>query len=132
MAITHDQYELNEESVLQRKIAADLAQSPADKRDNAKDYAEHLVSLDWLAESVGYVLDGNYGYAIHKKARRVARNRRLNRAAWFGQIVASHDHNCPASYARRAWLSLPASDQLAANVCISKTLDAWVDQQETE
>ena len=80
-------------------------QTIADKRICAEEYRKKLVDPDWFISAVDNIISGNYGEYQYIKA--------LNRLAYFGQLVALLDHNCPAYYARKVWNSLSVSEQTA-------------------
>ena len=88
-------------------------QTIADKRICAEEYRKKLVDPDWFISAVDNIISGNYGEYQYIKALEVFPNKRMNRLAYFGQLVALLDHNCPAYYARKVWNGLSVAEQTA-------------------
>lgn len=82
-----------------------------------------------IAERVGWLLDGNYGYGSHIEAQNVATNKRMNRAAWMGITIAALEWQCPSNFARSAWNKLTPEEQKAVNDAIMAEIDSFIAQQ---
>ena len=118
------EYELNERGLFNAQIAA-VEKSPLpDRKEGEKDFREALEIPGRMAERAEWILNGSYGFGAQLIAREVAANRRMNRAAWFGQVIAALDHGCPQAFAARAWLALPKMRQAQVNAEIIQAIEA--------
>ena len=120
---TQAEYEANEFALYEKQIKQINAQPVAVKREAMADYTAKLNDAEWLANSVNLILAHNYGFWVGKIANEIAQNKRMNRCAWLAQHVALFDHNCPQSYAVKAWKALPKKQQ----VKVTKAIQAQID-----
>ena len=120
--MNNTQFMMNEYREHTKTVNWSKNQSTTDKRICASAYKERLLDPIWFIESVENILNGNYGPYPQSKALEILPNKRSNRLAYFGQIVALLDHNCPAYYARKVWNSLSISEQAAIESAFNELL----------
>ena len=132
MKTTKADYEGAELLAFSRQIKR-IADAPlADRQSAARDWRERLSDPETIAVRADWILNGSYGHGAYLHAWHVARNRRMNRAAWFSQMVAALDFNCPADFARREFLRLSKAQQAAVNAAILTAVDSAVADADAE
>jgi hypothetical protein len=115
------------EMLLHAKLVREVeAASLADRKAAREEFRADLLDLASLRMGVEYMLNGSYGYAAMIKAQEVAENKRLNRAAGLGALLAMYEHRCPARFAADAFNSLTAEQQEAANALILGLADEYL------
>jgi hypothetical protein len=120
--MNNTQFMMNEYRKHAKTVKRSENQTIADKRICAEDYRNKLLDPDWFINSVDNIISGNYGEYQYIKALEILPNKRSNRLAYFGQLVALLDHNCPAYYARKVWNSLSVSEQTAIESAFNELL----------
>ena len=107
--------EMHNAMARERKInAAPLV----DRHEARAEFSDALKSPELVAERVRWLLDGNYGYGEMMRAQAIASNRRANRAANLGRLIAVYEWQCPADFATQAWKGLTPEQQTAVNAAI--------------
>lgn len=93
----------------QRKLARDLQEvetAPlAERREARANFAEYLLQHpEIIAERVGWLLAGTYGYGSYREAGRIARaDGRTNKVAQLVLLTAALEWKCPNGFAFEAW-----------------------------
>jgi hypothetical protein len=120
--ITKEYYESRERLAFHKQVAS-LRKAPlAERKEAMQDYIEALQIPGRMIERTEWLLNGGYGMGAYLNARDVKASKLMNRAAWFSQTIAALDHNCPPEMARKAFLSLPKSEQDRLNAEIEKAI----------
>ena len=118
-------YDLNERIRFNKQLT-EVERAPlAERKEAAAAWLESLTtSPEWVAEKIGWLLDGSYGYGAYQAARDVITHKRMNRRAWLGQTIAALEWQCPNNYARAAWNKLSSEQQAALNAMIDREIEA--------
>ena len=66
---------------------------------------------DVVADRIGWLLDGNYGYGSMLLARRVLGSRRMNRPATLTQMIGVFEWQSPGDMTRAAWKKLSPGEK---------------------
>ena len=114
------EYERNE-LAMARRHEQEIDRAPLSDRKEAQQSFFEAMRDDpgVVAERIGWLLDGNYGFGSMKMAQQVLASPRMNRRAALVQSIAVSEWMCPRRMAIDAWKKLtPAQKQL---------LDAAVD-----
>jgi hypothetical protein len=86
----------------------------ADRKEGAASFALAMANDPALvAERVGWLLDGSYGYGSYIKASEVAKSPRMNRAAWLVSTVGALEWQSPPRLTQAAWKKLTAAQKAA-------------------
>ena len=108
------EYERRELEDANRKLA-ELRRAPLSERKEAQ--AEFLKVMrdnpDLVAERIGWLLDGNYGYGPMRLAKRVLGAPRMNRSAALTQMIGAFEWMAPEDMVRAAWKKLSAGEKAA-------------------
>ena len=64
-----------------------------------------------VAERLGWLLDGNYGYGPMLLAKRALASPRMNRSAALTQMVGAFEWQSPDDMSRAAWKKLSAGEK---------------------
>ena len=76
--------------------------APLPERQAAREeWHQALLNPALVAERIGWLLDGNYGYGAYHLALITTANRRLNRAAWLAHTIAALEWRCSSVFARQ-------------------------------
>jgi hypothetical protein len=77
-----------------------------------------------VAERIGWLIDGNYGYGEMKMARRVVGSPRMNREAALTQLAAVYEWMCPRHMAVDAWKKLTPPQKKALSAAVEVVIAA--------
>jgi len=105
----------------QREIRAAQAQRAAVQRAPLRDRKEAQLAFfeamrddpALVAERLGWLLDGNYGYGAMMLAQTVLRQPRMNRQAALTQMIGVYEWQCPEDMTRAAWKRLSPGEAAA-------------------
>lgn len=127
---SQQEYEANEARMFHRDLA-EIERTPLNERkEAAAEFAEALRERpERVAERVGWLLGGNYGFGSYKAARDVLKRPRANRAAWLVQTIASLEWRCPQRAAAKAWTGLTPTQKKALAEHVNREIRAA--EQET-
>jgi len=103
----------------------------ADRREAKADWTSLLKDAEALAVRCNLLLNGSYGYAQHFLAMRIVENKRMNRVAGIGQLVALWECQCPQREAIAAWKSLTDGERAAADAAVLSEIE-WREKQDAE
>lgn len=120
--LTDKEYEREE---LKRHFAfvASIESAPiADRREAMKSWQAALKDVSLLRSRVEWLIEGCYGYGSCLLAARIIAQKRGNKVAAIGQLIAAVEWQCPASYAVKAWKVLTAKQREAANKAIERAM----------
>lgn len=82
----------------------------SDRKEASKEFFEAMRdSPDLVAERLGWLFDGNYGYGEMLKARQVVDlSARANKVAQLNTLIGIFEWQCPARMVADAWKKLTA------------------------
>ncbi len=105
--------------------------APLTERKEAR--AEWLEALqnspELIAERVDWLIDGNYGYVSYYRAQEIIHNKRMNRTAALGQMIAALEWQCPNAYARTAWNSLTEEQKTAVTAALNDVISDALEEE---
>jgi hypothetical protein len=131
---TPSQYEYeSNEAALYRKQIAEIEKAPLSERKEAcADFYKAMKDNPALvAEHIGWLLDGNYGYGAMQVARRVAHaGGRTNKSSHLGPMIAALDWQCPARMAVAAWKKLSPSEKATLESAIKAEIKSYLEGAE--
>jgi len=100
--------------VAQRKLT-EVEKAPLAERKEAA--AEFFAAMrdnpDIVAERVGWLLDGNYGYSSMLMAKQILGSPRMNRSAALTHMVGAFEWSSPGAMTVAAWKKLTKAQQAA-------------------
>lgn len=106
------EYEAREAADHRRFLAELDRGSLAERIEARNEWREAMERYrDTIAERIGWLFQGSYGKGAMDEAHRIAAQKRGNREAAMGQLIAAVEWMCPASEARKAWHQLGPVDQ---------------------
>jgi len=100
----------------------------ADRKEAQREFAEALKAPDLIAERLGWLIDGNYGYGEMMRAKQVLKSPRMNREAALVQMVACYEWLCPQRGAMEAWKKLTAPEKKM----LSRAVEIVISEAEKE
>jgi hypothetical protein len=101
----------------------------ADRKEAAAGFFEAMRDHpELVAERVGWLLDGNYGYGQMLMAKRVLGRPRMNRSAALTHMVAAFEWSTPSLMAMAGWKKLTKAQQAA----LEKAVQAEIRSAESE
>jgi hypothetical protein len=83
-----------------------------------------------VAERVGWVLNGSYGYGAYLLSGEVARNKRMNRPANLVQMAGILEWLQPEETTRKIWNSMDKAQQDALNHAVNAEINAFLEVYE--
>ncbi len=108
------EYERCELAEAHRRLDA-LRRAPLSDRKEAQ--AEFLRAMrddpELVAERIGWLLDGNYGYGQMLIAKRVLGSPRMNRSAALTHMIGAFEWSSPGAMSIAAWKKLTKAQQAA-------------------
>lgn len=126
------EYETNENKRYHAQIA-EIEKAPLSERKEASaDFYNAMRDNPTLvAEHIGWLLDGNYGYGAMQVARRVAHaGGRTNKSYHLGPMIAALDWQCPARMAVAAWKKLSPSEKAKLETAIKSEIKSYLEKAE--
>jgi hypothetical protein len=108
------EYERNERREANQRIT-EIERAPlADRKEAAQSFFEVMRDHpDMVAERIGWLLDGNYGYGAMQMAKQVLGSPRMNRSAALTHMIAAFEWQTPNAMARAGWKKLTKAQQAA-------------------
>ena len=93
-----------------------------ERRENAADWSRALRDPALIGERAGWLLAGNYGYGAMSAAQSIAAQRRGNRAAGIGILIAALEWRTSARMAREAYRALGRAERAAITAAITAAI----------
>ena len=116
----YEQREFNEANQKLREVeTAPLAERKANATDFLAAMRDHP---EIVAERVGWLLAGNYGFGSMQMAKRVLGSPRMNRSAALTHMVAAFEWSTPSAMAAAGWKKLTKGQQAALEKAVQKTI----------
>lgn len=116
-------YEMNESREFQKQLKEAESGSLQERQEARDEFARDMKDADLVAQRVGWLLEGNYGYGAMKAARRVLKmSKRANKEAQLTHMVAALEWKCPARMAVSAWKKLSSAEKSALNAAIRREM----------
>lgn len=129
--MTNKEYEARELDRHRRDMARLTSQPHQEKLDAMQDWRNYMADdLLYIRRATENILAGNYGIAPMLIARKAAPNKRMNRAAVIGQLIAALDCSCPGNKARQAWNMLDVDQQESVNATIMEAVNEYLENVE--
>lgn len=95
----------------------------AERKENKAELFEAMQKHPGIiAERIGWLLDGNYGYGERLQALRILKSPRMNREAALTQLIASHEWMVPADMTMAAWKKLTAAEKKKLDKLVKKEI----------
>ena len=76
-----------------------------------------------VADRIGWLLDGNYGYGSMMLAKNILHHRRMNRVAALTQMIGVFEWHSPEDMTRQAWKRLTAAEKHALAVHVQRAIE---------
>ena len=95
-----------------------------DRQAARDEYREALKTPELVAQRAEWLLAGNYGEGAYLIGLAIIEgSNRNNKVAQLSQVIAGFEWQCPALFARKAYLSLNKEEQGAINSALSAVID---------
>lgn len=108
------EYERRELSEARKRIQEIERASLADRKEAAAEFLGAMQAYPQLvAERVGWLLAGNYGYGPMLLAKRILGSPRMNRSAALTQLAGAFEWQSPEAMTRASWKKLTRAQQAA-------------------
>jgi hypothetical protein len=104
----------------------EVSRAPLSDRQEARAAFGEAMATDpaLVAERVGWLIDGNYGYGEMIKAKQVIASPRMNRRAALTQMVGVYEWNCPGDFSADAWKKLSGAQKSALDAALDVVIEA--------
>ena len=124
-----EEYERRELAEAHRRLA-EVERAPlVDRKEAAAEFFEAMRDRpEVVAERVGWLLNGNYGYGQMQMAKRVLKSPRMNRSAALTHMIAAFEWSTPDAMARAGWKKLTKGQQAA----LEKAVQGAIKSAESE
>lgn len=119
------EYETNE--IHRAQIEMDrIERAPlSERKEAAQDFYEAMRDDPaTVAERLGWLLDGNYGYGQMVMAKRIVASPRMNREAALTNLVATFEWRCPQRMVAEAWKKLTAPQKKMLDAALKVVIAA--------
>lgn len=95
----------------------------ADRKEAAAEFLEAMRDHpEIVAERIGWLLDGNYGYGQMLKAKQILGSPRMNRSAALTHMVAAYEWSTPNAMAIAGWKKLTKGQQVALDKAVLRAI----------
>ncbi len=109
---TNHEYETRERTEFHQQIKKVEKLPLNERKENARAFAEALKHDPAIvAERVGWLLNGSYGYGSYKAAEQMLKAPRMNHGAWLTLTTAALEWGTPQKMAIAAWKALSGAQQ---------------------
>lgn len=99
--------------------------SLSDRKEAQAEFLEAMKQPDLVAERLGWLFDGNYGYGEMMKARQVlSMGKNANKTAALNQLVGAFEWQCPPAMAVAAWKKLSVGEKDILDRAIKIVIEA--------
>jgi hypothetical protein len=112
---------LGEAASTEREVES---QSLAERQEARGEFLAAMRDPALVAERVGWMIDGNYGYGEMLKAKDVIAHPRMNRRAALTHLVGIYEWRCPAKFGIDAWKKLTSSEKKALDQALDIVIAA--------
>ena len=120
---SQSEYERNELAEANHKLR-EVDRAPLAERKEAA--AEFLAAMRdhpaVVAERIGWLLDGTYGYGSMLMAKRVLGSPRMNRPAALTHMIGAFEWSTPGAMAIAGWKKLTKAQQVALDKAVLATI----------
>jgi len=108
------EYERRERSEAQQRLTEIRRQPLSDRKEAAAAFLTAMRGNPALvAERIGWLIDGSYGYGAMLLAKQVIGSPRMNRSAALTQMIGAFEWMAPEEMVRAAWKKLTAGEKVA-------------------
>jgi hypothetical protein len=129
---TQREYETRELRSLAAQLAACVNAPLADRKEAQAEWRKALVEApDMIAERVGWLIEGCYGFGAYLRAQESLKSRG-NRPAQLALLLAPLDFQCPQAMARAAFASITEEQQERVTALIALEIEARIAQAALE
>lgn len=106
--------------------AREVERNPLNERKEARESFQEAMATDpaLVAERIGWLIDGNYGYGEMLKAKQVVAHTRMNRKAALTHMVGLYEWQCPGKFAADAWNKLTGAQKQALDAAVNVVIEA--------
>lgn len=112
-----------------RRLLEVNASPLADRKEACANFLEAMRDDPALiAERIGWLIDGNYGYGEMLKAKQIVKATRMNRRAALTHMIAAYEWQCPQMMAAAAWKKLTKSQK----DLLDRSVDVVIEAAEKE
>jgi len=120
---SQSEYENRELSLANQQLR-EVERAPlADRKAAAADF---LVAMrdhpQLVADRIGWLLDGNYGYGAMQMAKRVLGRPRMNRSAALTHLIGAFEWQTPSAMAMAGWHKLTKGQQAALEKVVQRAI----------
>jgi hypothetical protein len=123
---TQREYEDREAQMFYKQLEGVEKAPLAERKEAATEWGAALQSHPkTVAERVGWLLAGNYGYGSYVKARQVACSPRMNRVASLAQMIAALEWQAPSAMARSQFSKLSPQQKKTVNEAVAHEIKEW-------
>jgi hypothetical protein len=106
------EYEAREAEAFQRQLRNAEQGTLAEKRAYARKWEEAIRTRpDLVAQRIGWLLAGNYGFGSYKAAERALTSPNIHHFVWFTCTIAALEWTTSRAVARAACDDLPAAER---------------------
>ena len=113
--LSHDEYLKNERARFHTRRLGWENAALAERKAAAAAYGDLLRNPAALAERLNWLRGGDYGAAEKAEAVEILANKRLNRAAALGHLLAGVECQCPGRRAAAVYKALPVLEKLSVD-----------------
>jgi len=92
--------------------------SLSDRQEARKEFGEALKDPALIAERIGWLIDGHYGFGEMLTAKSIMAHPRINRRAGLIQLIGVYEWHCPIDFGIQVWKKLTASQKQALNAAL--------------
>ena len=102
----------------------------SDRKEAQKEFGEALKDPALIAERIGWLIDGNYGYGEMLNAKRIIASPRMNREAALVHLVAVFEWRCPGRMSIEAWKRLTVAEKKMLSKAVQIVISEAEKQEE--
>ena len=117
-------YEM-QEAIRHHNYILSLDRAPlAERKEAQANFLNLIADPSHTATLTEYLLNGDYGKGPYDICKRIAPNKRMNRAAAIAQLLAAYECRCSARNTIAAWKQLTPAEQKTVNAAILAVIES--------
>jgi hypothetical protein len=128
---SQQEYEMNERRRAMQE-GNEIDRAPlAERKENAQRFYEAMRDDPAaVAERLGWLIDGNYGFGQMSMAKQIIASPRTNRVAALNGLVGTYEYRCPLRMVATAWKRLTTREKAMLDEALQVVIRAAENERE--
>lgn len=123
---TREEYEARERADLYRQLSELETLPLSERRENREEWREAMAERpELIAERIGWLFNGSYGWGAQDRARAIVATKRGNRVAAICQLLGAVEWRCAQAEAIKAWKGLTSAQKDTLDATVTEAIEHY-------